>query len=291
MNNFRKKFEDIKSVREQCNAFCNVFYDIDEKAGRKQMEQFKPRIKTLMENLIWVMENPEIFDNPSVFGTLCAIHFSTPADDIITLRVGNVPLYLKRDYGYTLCVDNQQMTCQPCYIEWLYKQKSDDVSFVYNTGLLDDKDAYKSSIQIYSESLRTFIENFSNWEIEIEENLETAIKCVEKDNIKFREVRIYNLGELTGIRITEEEATAKVAFDMSPANISTQTLHLEAYLLYDITNDTKNIPTVAIIDDIRSMSIKDKGLLSDMLQQILDNYAWMFEKYFEKLKELAKNLK
>ena len=213
------------------------------------MEELKPCINKLMNNMIWIMEHPSLFDNKKLFGGLCNIDFSYTNDGQI-LKVGDNPLYLKSDNtGYSLYIDKDKAfySCSSSLI--IDKtHHPDDVRYRYHAHVGSPEDKYKSLVQIHDDSLAGFIRNFSDWEKDINQNIEKSIDILQTENHNMAHVSIWGTKETDIKEIDEDTIRATLLFEISTEYLYCSSPHLpgSAILTYDRKTDNLTFSSVTV---------------------------------------------
>lgn len=255
---FRDIFNQIYDKNKENVKFQDIFFKEDLAINEKKMEELKPRINKLMNNMIWIMEHPSLFDNKKLFGSLCNIDFSY-TDYWQILKIGDNPLYLKLDNplyskytdntGYSLYIDKDKAfySCSSSLI--IDKtHHPDDVRYRYHAHVSSPEDKYKSLVQIHDDSLAGFIRNFSDWEKDINQNIEKSIDILQTENHYMAHVSIWGTKETDIKKIDEDTIRATLLFEISTEYLYCSSPHLpgSAILTYNRKTDNLTFSSVTV---------------------------------------------
>ena len=271
-------FEDMLKMESDVRSFQDLFFKEDEHTLKETLDKLLPRIDTLMKHMIWIFQNPQLFDRGERFyGSLCSIQFKQVDDDTKVLTIGNTPLYLKADRtGYHLCTDNKKMP--PLYPIYLQFDKGTMAGYVTYTFLAPNRtpeDMYKFVSQIHIETLWRFLyltdDNYDLWEKEILYHIETALDLIKKEQEKMVEIHIFEESFLEPVRPDGSEQTLEydVAFGVRLKNVPGQYISCKTTLSYDIDKDLLTVGEITIGESGRAkVASEDVKPLTDELIRV-----------------------
>ena len=270
-------FEDTLKMDSEVRSFQDLFFKEDEHTLKETLDKLLPRINTLMEHMMWIFQNPRLFDRGECFyGSLCSIRFKQVDDDTKVLTIGDTPLYLKADRtGYHLCVNNKKISpLHPIYLRFDKETPVKQVTYTFLTQNRTHEDMYKSILQIHTETLWRFLyltdDNYDLWEKEILYHIETALDRIKKKQEKMVEICVYE-DFLEPGRPNEFEQTLEydATFGVRLKNVPGQYISCKTTLSYDVDKDLLTVGEITIGESGNTkVASEDVKLLTDEITRV-----------------------